>query len=236
MKFMGSKNRFAKEILPIILKDRKENQWYVEPFCGGCNLIDKVNGNRIANDINFYLIKMWIKLQEGWIPKKDISREEYNRIRDNKDDYDPWFVGYVGFNCSYSGKWFGGYAGKTKTKLGTIRDYQAEAYNNIMNQVPNLQGIQFNNKSYLDLNIPENSIIYCDIPYQGTTEYKDGFNYSVFYNWVRQMKLIGHEIFISEYNMPDDFKCIWQKQVSSSLSANGKCGGNKLSIEKLFTL
>ena len=115
MKFMGSKNRFAKEILPIILKDRKENQWYVEPFCGGCNLIDKVNGNRIANDINFYLIKMWIKLQEGWIPKKDISREEYNRIRDNKDDYDPWFVGYVGFNCSYSGKWFGGYAGKTKT-------------------------------------------------------------------------------------------------------------------------
>lgn len=35
MKYMGSKNRIAKEILPIILRDRKPNQWYVEPFVGG---------------------------------------------------------------------------------------------------------------------------------------------------------------------------------------------------------
>ena len=59
MKYMGSKNRIANEILPIILKDRTENQWYVEPFCGGCNLIDKVDGNRIANDKNKYIIAMW---------------------------------------------------------------------------------------------------------------------------------------------------------------------------------
>ena len=32
MKYMGSKARFTKEILPIILKDRKPEQWYVEPF------------------------------------------------------------------------------------------------------------------------------------------------------------------------------------------------------------
>ena len=38
MKYMGSKNRIAKYILPIILKDRLEGQWYVEPFCGGCNI------------------------------------------------------------------------------------------------------------------------------------------------------------------------------------------------------
>lgn len=44
MKYMGSKNRYAKEILPLILKDRKENQWYVEPFVGGANVIDKVGG------------------------------------------------------------------------------------------------------------------------------------------------------------------------------------------------
>ena len=44
MKYMGSKNRIAKHILPIILKDRKENQYYVEPFVGGANMIDKVQG------------------------------------------------------------------------------------------------------------------------------------------------------------------------------------------------
>lgn len=32
---MGGKNRFAKELLPIILKDRVDGQYYVEPFAGG---------------------------------------------------------------------------------------------------------------------------------------------------------------------------------------------------------
>ena len=35
MKYMGSKARIANEILPIILKDRKDGQFYVEPFVGG---------------------------------------------------------------------------------------------------------------------------------------------------------------------------------------------------------
>ena len=58
MKYMGSKRRIAKEILPIILKNRKQGQYYVEPFVGGCNIIDKVDGNRIGNDINKYLIAL----------------------------------------------------------------------------------------------------------------------------------------------------------------------------------
>ncbi|NRB83319.1 MAG: hypothetical protein HRU49_06050 [Winogradskyella sp.] len=50
MKYMGSKARFAKDLLPIILKDRKPNQVYLEPFAGGMNMTDKVDGMRIAND------------------------------------------------------------------------------------------------------------------------------------------------------------------------------------------
>ena len=54
MEYMGSKNKFVKELLPIILKDRTKGQYYVELFAGGMNLIDKVDGNRIANDNNKY--------------------------------------------------------------------------------------------------------------------------------------------------------------------------------------
>ena len=43
MKYMGIKNRFAKELLPIILKDRTNGQYYVEPFAGGMNMIDTSN-------------------------------------------------------------------------------------------------------------------------------------------------------------------------------------------------
>ena len=54
MKYMGSKNRIAKHILPIILKDRKEGQWYVEPFVGGANIRDKVECKRIGSDSKHY--------------------------------------------------------------------------------------------------------------------------------------------------------------------------------------
>jgi DNA adenine methylase len=65
MKYMGSKNRIAKHILPIILKDRKEGQWYIEPFVGGFNLIDKVKGNRIAADCNPYITTLFTAIQRG---------------------------------------------------------------------------------------------------------------------------------------------------------------------------
>lgn len=38
MKYSGGKTRIAREILPLILADRKEGQYFAEPFCGGCNV------------------------------------------------------------------------------------------------------------------------------------------------------------------------------------------------------
>lgn len=235
MKYMGSKARFVKEILPIILKDRKDGQWYVEPFAGGMNTICEVGGNRIANDIHTNLIKMWRELVSGWIPQK-IDRDEYNEVRSNQNKYPEHFVGWVGFNCSYSGKWFGGFAGETKTKIGTIRDYQSEAIKNILKQVKKMVGVLFQNNSYDKIELPPNSIIYCDPPYEGTTKYANNFAHKQFWDWVRSISNNGHTVFVSEYNAPDDFECVWQKQAKSSLSANGVIGGSKDSVEKLFKL
>lgn len=234
MKYMGSKARFAKEILRIILKERKPEQWYIEPFAGGMNIIDKVNGNRIANDIHPNLIAMWKEIvYKMWIPPM-YTKEQYIDIRDNKQNYPEYVVGWVGFNCSYSGKYFGGFAGQTKTKIGTVRDYQQEAKSNVSNQIYNLKDVVFENKPYLELKFPPNSIIYCDPPYEGTTKYTNKFDHKLFWNWVRNISKQGHTVFVSEYNAPNDFKCIWSKEAKSSLSANGKIGGNKVSVEKLF--
>lgn len=71
MIYMGSKRQIAEQILAIILEGRKDGQYYVEPFCGGCNTIDKVPGNRIANDSNPYLIAMWGGVILGVGPAKD---------------------------------------------------------------------------------------------------------------------------------------------------------------------
>lgn len=234
MKYMGSKSRIAKYILPIILQNRTEGQFYVEPFVGGANIIDKVIGNRIGADSNEYVIALLQSMESGWIPKDNYTREEYYDIKKNKDR-NKAESGYVGINLSYSGGWFRSFAGLTKTKTG-YRDYQKEANNNVIKQSLNLKGINFLNKNYNDLSIPDKSIIYCDPPYEGTTGYKDKFNHDAFWEWCRKMKQAGHTVFVSEYNAPDDFICVWSMELSSSLSSNGKSGGNKKSIEKLFKL
>lgn len=236
---MGSKARIAKYILPIILKDRKEGQWYVEPFCGGCNTLDKVTGNRIGCDSNEYLIALFDAVSKGWIPPEFISEGDYSRIGNNKDENMP-LTGYVGFAFSYGGKWFGGYrrdvAGTSENKElkeGNEKTQSRISYQSITMQAEKLKGVHFIHKSYLDLNFNQPCLIYCDPPYEGTTKYKDKFNHAEFWDWCRKMKQDGHTIFISEYNAPEDFKCVWEKEITSSLT---KDTGSKKAIEKLFTL
>ena len=239
MKYMGSKARIKKEILPLILKNRTENQFFVDLMGGGMNLIDSVDGNRIANDLNFYLIKMWKELLKGWKPEKFYSRDFYTEVKNNKEKFPPYLVGWIGFNCSYSGKWFAGFAGKYENRFdanGKNKCYQDEAFRNVIKQIENLKGVIFENKNYFEVEIPKNSIVYCDPPYKDTTKYLTDFDHEFFYSYVRKLKNEGHQVFVSEYEMPSDFICIWEKEVKSSLSANGKIGGSKSSIEKLFTL
>lgn len=79
MKYMGSKRRIWKHIAPIILENRKKGQYYVEPFCGGCNSISQVKGKRIVSDINPYLIAMWKGLMNNEKMVFDIDKEYYDQ-------------------------------------------------------------------------------------------------------------------------------------------------------------
>jgi DNA adenine methylase len=242
MKYMGSKNRIAKHILPIILKDRKEGQWYVEPFVGGANIIDKVDGNRIGADNNKYLIAMLDGLKGNCFREFDKSKAHYALVRDEYNNgtninFTDFYIGYVGFMASANGRFFeGGYSGKSKTKIGTVRDYIGESIRGIEKQIPKLKGIEFICSDYFNLKLPRKSIIYCDIPYKGTKQYafSKGFKHFAFWQWCREKSAEGHQVFVSEYAAPDDFVCVWEQEVKSSLSASGKSGGNKKSIEKLF--
>jgi len=231
MKYMGSKNRIAKFILPIILKDRKSDQYMVDLFCGGANLIDKVDGNRIANDTHPELIAMFQAVQKGWIPPDVITEEMYQDIKITPKDYNMALVGFTGFGASYSGKWWGGYARGNSNK-GLPRNYAAESKRNLLKQSPNIKTVKFYNLDYRDVPLPPNSIIYCDPPYKGTTSYKTGkFDYDVFWQWCRDKVNEGHTVFISEYNAPDDFTSVWQKEIVSSLT---KDTGSKKGVERLF--
>lgn len=233
MKYMGSKGRIAKYILPIILKDRKPNQWYVEPFCGGCNMLDKVNGLRIGADVHMELIAYFTALSNGWLPPKYINEDDYNLVKKHGS---PELRGYVGFTLSFGGKFFGSQARliKVKGSYESLETLNRQGCNNAIRQQKNLQGVIFKNCNYHELHIPDNSIIYCDPPYKGVTGYSKGsFNHNQFYDWLRLLHAKGHFVFISEYGMPKDFKCVWRKTTASNLNA---VQGKGTVIEKLFTL
>jgi len=228
MKYMGSKNKYAKHILPIMLSNRDKDQYWVEPFVGGGNSIDKVNGNRIGADINKNVIDALISIRDNCkdLPKsnKDFTEEDYKNLSPSYAYY-----GYAGFAFSYAGKWKGGWCRDKQNK----RDYVAEAYRNALKQSSFLFGVDFKNCSYDSLSIPNESIIYCDPPYENTTKYELNFNHNKFWEWCINKGKEGHTVFVSEYKAPDAFECVWEKTVPSSLTKNT---GGKIATEKLFKL
>lgn len=222
MKYMGSKNRIAKHLLPIILKDRKPGQWYVEPMVGGGNMIDKVDGPRIGSDLNPHLIEALKLIRDDPRSLPDsVSEDEWVELKltQNLDGV----TGAVGHYCSFSGRWFSSYA---KDKRGD--DYAQQGKRNAIKQSPKLKGALFVNSSYRYLDIPPGSIIYCDPPYKNTAGYEGGFCHDTFWEWVRGKSREGHRVFVSEYSAPEDFDCLWQGQINCNLSKTLKA------TEKLF--
>ena len=234
MKFMGSKARLSKDIAPIINNIIAKNNIdsYIEPFVGGANMIDKIEcEKKSGSDVNEYLIAMWNALQNGWEIPSSISRDEYNDIKDNMDKYSIELVSVAGFCATYNAKWFGGYAGVVTTKTGVVRNYYDESIRNIEKQLPQLEDVRFGCFGYEIYQNIKDKLFYCDPPYKDTTQYdhNKGFDHEVFYDWCRETSR-DNIVLISEYEMPSDFICIFEKQLTTTLDKNSR----KKSTEKLF--
>jgi len=80
---------------------------------------------------------------------------------------------------------------------------------------------------YQEVNIPANSVVYCDPPYKDTDSYNNAFDHERFYNWLRNT---DRPVWVSEYQMPPDFVCIGAKVKNVLLSQTN----NSKAVEKLF--
>lgn len=228
MKYMGSKSRVTKDIVPIIQKliDEYDIKTYIEPFCGGCNVIDKINcNNKIASDNHKFLIALLNNLNKTEELLPFVTKEHYSDVRSCFNAggivYPDWYIGAVGFLASYNGRFFdGGYAGLVKTKADTTRNYYDEAKRNLIEQIPNLININFKCCDYTDYDTEEytNCLFYCDPPYKGTKQYgtSKNFDYDKFWIWAERMS--GNNIvLVSEHQAPDNWKCIWEQKVKRTI-------------------
>lgn len=238
--YQGSKNRLAKFIIPILQKYIKENNitTFIDCFCGGANIVDKVEcEKRIASDYNEDLISLLKYAQSDndlSIAPSECTFEHYADVRSNRTagKYSQEYVALIGYCASYGGRYYDGGYGRD-AKGG--RSIYTERVANLKEQAPSLKGIEFfcrDYKDYLNMGI-KNAMFYLDPPYKGTKPYsKQNIDYDEFYDFCRELSK-DNIVIISEYNMPDDFICIWEKE-RKVLQKSDRVQGEK-AVEKLFT-
>lgn len=172
------------------------------------------------------MIELLNGVKNGYELPEHISEEEYKYIREHKDE-DKVLSGFVGFGCSFGGKWFGGYA---RNKTGT--NYAAQSKKSLLKDMSSLMDAKFICKDYREVELPKDCIVYADPPYDNTTGYgKEKFNSEEFWDYAREISK-EHLMFISEQKAPEDFVSIWEKPFTRTLDLNKN---NQFKVtEKLF--
>lgn len=197
-------------------------------FCGSCSVESKIKGfdRKILNDKHKYLIDLLKGVQNGYELPEQITEEQYKYIREHKDE-DTILTGFVGFGCSFGGKWFGGYA-RNKTHT----NYALQSKKSLLKDMVTLMDAEFICQDYRDVELPQDCVIYADPPYDNTTGYgREKFDSQQFWEYAREVSK-SHLMFISEQSAPSDFVAIWERPFTRTLDVNKQ---NQFKVtEKLF--
>ena len=225
MRYLGGKSRIAKQLSGVIDSIRHPGQLVWDAFCGGLSMSVALRkkGPVWSTDACVPLISLYQAVQAGWSVKTEVPREAYAAAK-SLPDSDP-MKAFCGFGCSFSGKWFGGYAAPfptDRTPHGAAlralkRDCAAGRF-----EVLDFLSVQPQ---------PCEAILYLDPPYAGTTGY-DGappFDAARFIQRVRDWSRWTH-VFVSEYAFPIG-ECVWASECRTT--AGGKSGHGS-AVERLF--
>lgn len=137
-----------------------------------------------------------------------------------KEKYIRWWLSQP---CTRSGS--GENHQKRLQRLQSLQSLQS------LQRIPTLNRITQTVLSYESVEIPEDSVVYADIPYQGTDcrGYK-GFDHEKFFDWAARQRV---PVFISSYQIDDPrFVCVWEREKRCQLQAGG---GGALRTERIYT-
>lgn len=102
-----------------------------------------------------------------------------------------------------------------------------------MKQVERIGGAECVSGSFEHLYPHPGDVVYCDPPYEGTKEYKDGnFPHEQFWDTAQRWAELGADVFVSEYNAPVGWEAIWEKPLRSSVRLGSE--NRHVALEKLF--
>lgn len=229
MQYLGGKTRLAKHIVPLMLRHNRPT--YVEPFLGGGSVAEKMAPhfeNVYLSDVHEDLILMWQALQQGWEPPDHVSEEEYARLKKSEPSA---LRGFVGFGCSFGGRWFEGYARSGKT------NFAATSRRVVLRQIKGIGQAKIIQRGYasaLEGVEASQCVVYCDPPYASTKRYSgtDTFNHDEFYRVVKQWADRGATVYVSEYNGHPDWELVYERE--QALTVKKTSAKRETRTEKLW--
>lgn len=248
--YMGSKNRIAEDIIDFL----PSGKTLVDLFGGGGAITDCASKSGkwetvIYNEIDKLPHDCFLKALKGefddetrWISHEDFFKLRYTdcyaaccfsfgnnfrtymysrKIEPLKKKYHEAIVNKTDYS-------------KARAEMKLDRVQNIERLKRLQSlKTETIDNILFYNEDYRNIPIPDNSIIYCDIPYMNTENYRKSknFDYNTFYQWCVDKTNEGYEVYVSEYNIPDDrFVEVWRKEKRCTLNDKD----NNKTIEKIY--
>jgi len=236
MKYMGGKYRLARQISETMLGYRLPyHEAFVEPFMGGGAISSAMAPHFpvvLLSDAHPDLVMMWQAVQQGWVPPADVDESLYQQLRFAPPSA---LRGFVGFGCSFSGKWFGGYGRQSIAggKPALENTLAPGAVRSVMRQAPKIAHAYIYQSDYRAVEFTPTTIIYADPPYAGTTTYSQGeFNHAEFWDTADRWVSGGATVFVSEQSAPSSWESVWTKKMPNYTNGVDQSAGAR--TEHLF--
>lgn len=216
MHYMGGKHSIARDVAEVVERYRRGPLW--EPFCGGLSVTVALGGNHLATDAHPGLIALYQAIQrDGWeldrLEREGVSEREYMAAKALPDD-DP-FKAFVGFGCSFGGKWFGGFARHKCT-----RNPAATAARSLRRKFASLTGARLACERF-SAATGFVGTVYADPPYANTKGFSatGRFCRNSFLRDCSELASRGCVVLVSELDLPIG-RVVWEKRVRCTLNVS----------------
>jgi len=244
MRYIGGKKRQSKIIANYIMEHKGNRNVYVEPFCGMCSVASRLTNEFdtiILADNNKHIVNLLKSLvDDTFVPYQWVSQEqtekEHKKFKAMKDKgIEHPMMAFWGHGMSFAAKWFGTLA-RSKDASG-VKSSKSHVRNSnrglleLQEKLKQIKNLTIVHSSYDELNIPNNSVVYCDPPYKGRNNMYGNvkqFDHNDYWDWVRQLSTDDRLVIATEYTIPDDFEIIHNWGDTAILRKNNKFNTNEV--------
>jgi DNA adenine methylase len=209
VQYLGGKQRIARSIARVVLATTDRRSRYVEPFLGGGSVMRALAphfADAVAGDWSEDVCLLWQAVRDGWEPPTSVTEAEYEALRRSPPSA---LRGFVGFGCSFGGKFFGGFARGSRN----YASLSAAPVERARGAASSLRLVARRDYGDWDGEVGPDSVVYCDAPYAETTGYassRGGFCHDRFWRtcdaWVDR----GAHVYVSEQRGPAHWNILWE--------------------------